>query len=97
MDTFNAQNKKDLNPTVTDIFARQLMRVSGVSATKVAGIVQVYPTMAMLADAYHDVRDDRAATKALLAKIPLPGGTRTLGPKASEAIAKAVTRGARAQ
>ncbi len=94
LEHFNNANRKDNNLTVSEIFARQLMSVSGVSTKKVSGIVQAYPTMAALVDAYDAIGTvDRAASKKMLAKVVLPGGGRTLGPVASEAIARAITRG----
>lgn len=93
LEHFNSVNRKDTNLTVSEIFARQLICVPGVSTKKVSGIVQAYPTMAALAEAYHAIGDDdRAASKKMLAKVALPGGGRTLGPVASEAIARAITR-----
>jgi hypothetical protein len=87
-------NRKTSNPTVSQIFGKQLMCIGGVSTKKVSGILQVYPTMSALAEAYEDLDndDDSKARKQLLAKVPLGGGERMLGPKVSESIAKVFTK-----
>ncbi len=48
---FNVLNKKDSNLSIGQIFARQLMCISGVSSKKAAGIVQAFPTPCALMDA----------------------------------------------
>ena len=92
LEEFNNLNRKDGNLTVAQIFARQLMCIQGVSTKKVSGIVQAYPTMATLMDAYDELEeDDRVGRKKMLAKVELPGGERFLGPKVSESVARALT------
>ena len=87
--SFNERNRKDRNPTVADIFVKQLLAIEGVSAKKAMAVVLAYPTFAHLQEAYADCPDE-ASRRKMLEKVPLPGGNRKLGPKASNAIAKAV-------
>lgn len=46
LDSFNANNSKRSQLTITDIWARQLMTIRGISAQKAAAITRMYPTMA---------------------------------------------------
>jgi crossover junction endonuclease MUS81 len=87
MAEFNERNKKDANPTVSDIFGRQLLSVSGISSKKVNAILAVYPTVSSLLEAYEERETDKER-RMMLAEVKLPGGDRNLGPKASNAVAK---------
>ena len=85
---FNERNRKDIAPTVADIFARQLLAVAGVSAKKVNAVVAAYPTPAHLAEGYATCESE-AERRKFLESLLMPDSTRRLGPVASNAIAKA--------
>jgi crossover junction endonuclease MUS81 len=88
--SFGETNKKDANPTVSDVFAKQLLAISGISFKKAVAVIKQYPTMNALLRAYNEC-DGVIEQRAMLATLPLSSG-RNLGPKASTAIAKALLR-----
>jgi ERCC4-type nuclease len=85
---FNARNQKELNPSVSDVFAKQLLAVQGVSCKKVVPLVNRYPTMAHLWQAYEEC-EGKTERRKLLQNVAL-SENRTLGPVASTTIAKMV-------
>ncbi len=85
---FNDRNKKELNPTVSDIFAKQLLAVAGVSGKKIVPLVARFATLSGLWEAYEKC-DSKEKRRALLASTQL-SENRTLGPVAATAIAKAI-------
>ena len=83
---FNVRNKKELNPSVSDVFAKQLLAVNGVSSKKVVPLIHRYPTLSRLWDAFEEC-DGKTARRRLLEKVPL-SENRLLGPVTSTTIAK---------
>jgi hypothetical protein len=75
---------------VSDVFAKQLLSINGISFKKAVAVISEYPTMALLLKAYSEC-EGSSEKKALLEKLPLSSG-RNLGPKASAAIAKALLK-----
>ncbi|GFR66443.1 crossover junction endonuclease MUS81 [Elysia marginata] len=78
---FNAFNEaaikhKDLN--VTELFAKQLIQVPGISADKAKAIINVYPTLSSLMDAYQNCSNVKDSEK-LLATIKFGKNERNLG------------------
>ncbi len=86
--SFGAEHKKDAYSTVSDVFAKQLLSINGISFKKAMAVINEYPTIASLLDAYAECEGSKEK-RALLEKLPLSSG-RNLGPKASTAIAKAL-------
>nr|XP_060614156.1 crossover junction endonuclease MUS81 isoform X1 [Anolis sagrei ordinatus] len=84
---FNESAVKNKAQTVREVFARQLMQISGISGEKAAAILERYPTPASLRDAF-------AACSSLLAQEQLLSGTkcgklqRNLGPVLSKSLAQ---------
>jgi len=91
LETFNRHNKKTQQQRVMDTFAQQLMQLPLVSGNKVTAIVQQYPCSADLIDAY-DECETKKQKKDMLKDIVILGSTRKLGPKLSEAVAKAYAK-----
>lgn len=74
---------KSGNLTITDVFAKQLLQINGVSPAKAKAITDRYATPRKLAKAY-DRCADKAAREALLAQ--LTAGGRKLGPVLSKRV-----------
>jgi len=78
---------KSKNITISDMFARFLMQVKGVSEIKVAAILKFYPTLNSLCEAYSKIPNINDKV-SLLSNIEFDDG-KILGIKLSRAIADA--------
>jgi len=79
--------KKFQNWTVTEMFARQIMRLRGLSVERASAIVQVYPTLRSLLSAYEDC-DTEKERELLLSRIYYGVSGKTVGPAISKTIYK---------
>ncbi|XP_014662664.1 PREDICTED: crossover junction endonuclease MUS81-like isoform X2 [Priapulus caudatus] len=80
---FSDGSIKDRVMTVTEVFAKQLMQISGVSAEKTLAIVTKYPTLVRLMEAYDEVPEK---DRELLLSSLKHGQQRNLGPTLSRVI-----------
>lgn len=77
---------KTRNLTLTDLFAKQLMQIRGVSAEKAAAIVRIYKTPRALVQAYQE-QSDEVERSQLLCNIKVGKSQRRLGLSLSRRIA----------
>ncbi|TPP58099.1 Crossover junction endonuclease MUS81 [Fasciola gigantica] len=70
--------QKSPPPTVRDMFAKQLLQIHGFSGSKVAALLQVYPTPHHLFQAYGALPTNHER-EHMLSSLKLPGTNRTLG------------------
>jgi ERCC4-type nuclease len=84
---FNEKVSKTRNLCLTDIFAKQLMQIRGVSAEKAAAIVSVYRTPHDLIKAYDEVVEEQEKNE-LLCNIRWGKSQRRLGRTLSARIAR---------
>nr|CAG4643961.1 EOG090X06E6 [Lepidurus arcticus] len=83
---FNTQGVKNKPMTVTDLFAKQLLQINGVSADKARAIVDRYPTPSLLKAALDECNTNREK-ELLLSNIPFGKTKRMLGPALSKLLA----------
>jgi crossover junction endonuclease MUS81 len=83
---FNERVSKTRNLSVSDVFAKQLLRIRGVSAEKAAAIVRVYPTPRTLIRAYDETTQEKERNE-LLCDIKFGKEQRRLGQTLSARIA----------
>lgn len=84
---FNEGAVKNKAQTVKEVFARQLMQISGVSGEKAAAILEKYSTLASLLDAYKACRTSEEREK-LLSNIKCGKLQRNLGPALSKTLSQ---------
>ncbi|XP_072277416.1 crossover junction endonuclease MUS81 isoform X3 [Pyxicephalus adspersus] len=84
---FNEGAMKNKAQTVKEVFARQLMQISGVSGEKAAAILERYNTPASLLSAYENCTSTEEKEK-LLSSVKCGKLQRNLGPVLSRAIAQ---------
>ncbi|XP_067400191.1 crossover junction endonuclease MUS81 isoform X2 [Emydura macquarii macquarii] len=84
---FNEGAVKNKAQTVREVFARQLMQVSGVSGEKAAAILERYSTPASLLAAYSACPDPKSRDK-LLSTIKCGKLQRNLGPALSRTLSQ---------
>ncbi|XP_055012710.1 crossover junction endonuclease MUS81 isoform X1 [Boleophthalmus pectinirostris] len=82
---FNHGAVKNKCQTVREVFARQLMQISGLSGDKAAAIIQEYPTPHSLLTAYDRCSNDLEREK-LLSSIRCGKLKRNLGPALSRTV-----------
>ncbi|TFK12243.1 EGF domain-specific O-linked N-acetylglucosamine transferase [Platysternon megacephalum] len=82
---FNEGAVKNKAQTVREVFARQLMQISGVSGEKAAAILERYSTLASLLAAYSACPDPESRDK-LLSTIKCGKLQRNLGPALSRTL-----------
>jgi crossover junction endonuclease MUS81 len=76
--------------SVTNMFAKQLMQLNGLSVEKAEAIVKVYPTPTTLMAAFRTAGTDASQ---LLSKIECgKNSKRTIGPTISQTLAKLYTQ-----
>nr|CAG4651827.1 EOG090X06E6 [Triops cancriformis] len=83
---FNVQGVKNKPMTVTDLFAKQLLQFSGISADKARAIVDRYPTPSALKAAL-DRCSSNQEKELLLSSVPYGKTKRMLGPALSKLLA----------
>ncbi|XP_069501111.1 crossover junction endonuclease MUS81 isoform X2 [Ambystoma mexicanum] len=84
---FNEGAVKNKAQTVKEVFARQLMQISGVSGEKAAAILEKYDTLASLLNAYKECRTVEEQEK-LLSNIKCGKLQRNLGPALSKTLSQ---------
>ncbi|XP_073461360.1 crossover junction endonuclease MUS81 isoform X2 [Aquarana catesbeiana] len=84
---FNEGAMKNKAQTVKEVFARQLMQISGVSGEKAAAILEKYNTPASLLSAYENCSSTEEKEK-LLSSVKCGKLQRNLGPVLSRTIAQ---------
>ncbi|CAL9694084.1 unnamed protein product [Knipowitschia caucasica] len=84
---FNLGAAKNKCQTVREVFARQLMQISGLSGDKAAAIIQEYPTPHSLLSAYHRCSTE-AEQEKLLSSIRYGKLKRNLGPALSRTVSQ---------
>lgn len=84
---FNEGAVKNKAQTVKEVFARQLMQISGVSGEKAAAILEKYSTLASLLDAYKACSTSEEREK-LLSNIKCGKLQRNLGPALSKTLSQ---------
>ncbi|KAK3779037.1 hypothetical protein RRG08_034295 [Elysia crispata] len=75
---FNEAAVKHKDLKVTELFAKQLIQVPGVSAERAKAIINVYPTLSLLLDAYKKCNNAKDREK-LLATVKYGKNERNLG------------------
>lgn len=83
-------NAKTGDLTVQDLFAKQLLQINGCSPERVFAILEDYPTLVDLRNAYLALDDEKARQK-MLASIVCGEKQRRLGPVLSKRICAAYT------
>ncbi|ODM90547.1 Crossover junction endonuclease MUS81 [Orchesella cincta] len=84
---FNDSSVKKMNFKIKEMFARQLMRLKGLSVDKAYAIIQKYPTVDHLLNAYSECETDKQKEK-LLANISFGLGGRKIGPSISSKVSR---------
>uniref|UniRef100_A0A8C3SB09 Crossover junction endonuclease MUS81 n=1 Tax=Chelydra serpentina TaxID=8475 RepID=A0A8C3SB09_CHESE len=84
---FNEGAVKNKAQTVREVFARQLMQISGVSGEKAAAILERYSTLASLLAAYSACPDSESRDK-LLSTVKCGKLQRNLGPALSRTLSQ---------
>ncbi|XP_018113175.1 crossover junction endonuclease MUS81 isoform X2 [Xenopus laevis] len=84
---FNESAMKNKAQTVKEVFARQLMQISGVSGEKAAAILEKYSTPASLMSAYESCSSTEEKEK-LLSSVKCGKLQRNLGPVLSKTISQ---------
>lgn len=82
---FNDSTAKNKVMTVSEVFAKQLMQLSGVSPDKAVAILDKYPTPKSLLDAYK-VQKSVEDQELLLSELKCGENQRTLGSSLSKLI-----------
>ncbi|KAL9953048.1 hypothetical protein ACROYT_G040399 [Oculina patagonica] len=82
---FNDSTVKNKVMTVSEVFAKQLMQLSGVSPDKAVAILEKYPTPKRLLDAYK-AQDSVKERELLLSALKCGKNQRALGPSVSKLI-----------
>lgn len=82
---FNHGALKNKCQTVREVFARQLMQISGISGDKAAAILEHYSTVSSLLDAYKQCSTDTEREK-LLSSIKYGKLKRNIGPALSRTV-----------
>ena len=76
--------------SVRDMFAKQLLQLSGLSTDKAEAIVKQYPTPSLLFEAYRLAGP--SGSSQLLSKLECGQKGRTIGPVLSATLAKLFTQ-----
>lgn len=82
---FQTKTAKIKNWTVSEMFAKHLIQIMGMSAKHVAVIIEKYPTLTHLMRAYRKCFDDKER-ESLLAKLQVKDQNRTIGPALSRKV-----------
>ncbi|KAK2860433.1 hypothetical protein Q7C36_004599 [Tachysurus vachellii] len=82
---FNYGALKNKSQTVREVFARQLMQISGISGDKAAAILEHYSTVSSLLNAYNQCSTD-AEREKLLSSIKYGKLKRNIGPALSRTV-----------
>ncbi|KAM7436322.1 Crossover junction endonuclease mus81 [Porites harrisoni] len=82
---FNDSTVKNKVMTVSEVFAKQLMQISGVSPDKAVAILEKYPTPKRLLDAYKS-QGNAKDRELLLSSLKCGKNQRNLGPSLSKMI-----------
>jgi crossover junction endonuclease MUS81 len=82
---FQVVGAKITNWTVREMFAKHLIQITGMSDKRVAVIIQKYPTISALVDAYKACASEKEK-EHLLSKMSIPDSNRTIGPKLSQRV-----------
>lgn len=82
---FQTKGAKITNWTVKEMFAKHLVQIIGVSEKSVAAIINKYPTLSALIDAYNNCTSEKEKEN-LLAKLKVPDAARTVGPAISRRV-----------
>ncbi|CAM1297388.1 MUS81 (predicted) [Pycnogonum litorale] len=82
---FNSSSMKNKHMSVSSMFIRMLMKVSGLSADKAIAIVEQYPTPSHLLQAYKNL-DSAKEKERLLCTIKAGKSRRNIGPVLSKII-----------
>uniref|UniRef100_A0A6B2L2A0 Crossover junction endonuclease MUS81 n=1 Tax=Arcella intermedia TaxID=1963864 RepID=A0A6B2L2A0_9EUKA len=88
-DQFNHINAKNKNLTVSQVFAKQLIELHGVSGDKAFAILQRYPTPAALMHEYENLNQNEKET--LLQTLTFGQANRKIGLSISKTIAQLYT------
>ena len=78
--------------SVTDMLAKQLMQLSGLSVDKAQAIAKVYPTPTALLTAFRPAGGDSKEAGQLLAKVEFGYSKRAVGTAISTTLAKLYTQ-----
>lgn len=82
---FQTKGAKITNWTVKEMFAKHLIQITGVSERSVAAIINKYPTLSALVEAYRNCNSEKEKEN-LLAKLKIPDAARTIGPAISKRV-----------
>lgn len=82
---FQTKTAKIKNWTVSEMFAKHLIQIMGMTSKQVAVIVEKYPTVTHLMRAYRDCVDEKTREN-LLAKLQVKDQNRTVGPSLSRKV-----------
>ncbi|KAJ7360130.1 Crossover junction endonuclease mus81 [Desmophyllum pertusum] len=83
---FNDSTVKNKVMTVSEVFAKQLMQLNGISPDKAVAILEKYPTPKRLLDAYEEQDSVVKDRELLLSALKCGKNQRTLGPSLSRLI-----------
>ena len=86
---YHTNNAKTGELSVQDLFAKQLLQITGCSPDRVFAIVQRYPTLPALYDAF---KEDSGSANSLLADIVCGEKQRKLGPVLAKRICQVYTK-----
>lgn len=84
-DEFSISVSKSKNLTISDIFAKQLLQLRGITAEKAASIIKLYPTPKSLLMAYQEKKEEKEKID-MLKNIEFGMKKRKLGPVLSKNI-----------
>lgn len=82
---FQTKGAKITNWTVKEMFAKHLIQITGMSDKRVAAIINKYPTLSALIEAYRNCSSEKEKEN-LLAKLQIPDSARTIGPAISKRV-----------
>lgn len=82
---FQTKGAKITNWTVREMFAKHLIQITGMSDKRVAVIINKYPTISALLEAYASCNSEKEREN-MLSKMHIPESARTIGPVISKRV-----------